>query len=117
MTDIIIHLASAVICFSGSCYPALVGPQTPIGEFQVQRRQVAAPGYGGDVLAFAEDDSGVFAIHRVWLRRPAERRYYRLTRGSVSERRSITNGCVNVMPDVYSRLVDCCSRSRVVVTR
>jgi hypothetical protein len=113
--DVIVHLATALICFSGQCHPALVGPKTPVGTFQLQDRRVAVPGYGGDVLAFAQDATGVFAIHRVWLRRPAERRYYRLTQGTTEERRTITNGCINVMPDIYEELISCCSRGKVTV--
>ena len=79
--------------------------------------KVGEPGYGGDVLAFAHDENGVYAIHRVWTLIPAQRRMKRLTVGAVAERRDITSGCINVMPNVYDILVDCCERAELTITK
>ncbi len=99
-----LYLGAALLCTPAQCYPALVGRDTPIGRFAVIRRYVQAAGYGGDVLQFAETDQDLLAIHRVWLGKPRERRAERLASADVAQRRNITNGCVNVMPDVYDRL-------------
>ena len=102
---LIVFLASALICAGDQCYPALVGHDTPVGHFPLVRRYVQATGYGGDVLQFAATDTDVFAIHRVWLGRPGEHRAERLAGADPAERRNVTHGCINVMPDVYERLV------------
>lgn len=112
---VVVDLAAAVICFANACYPALVGPRTPTGEFQIQQRITSAAGYGGDVLQFHETDAYVVAIHRVWVLKPSEQRMSRLTSGDPDRRRSITNGCVNVMPEVYQKLLDCCADSKLIV--
>lgn len=117
MADVFVHLATATLCFMNQCHPALIGKATPMGEYPIVHARVADPGYGGDVLAFARDAKGIYAIHRVWTLVPRQRRLERLTRGNVAERLNITGGCVNVMPDVYDQLVKCCSRGRVVIVR
>jgi len=71
-------------------------------------RITADPGYGGDVVKFAENDTLVFAIHRVWTLSPKQRRLERLASPNPADRVGITNGCVNVAPEVYDRLVSCC---------
>ena len=108
-----LYLAAALLCTPDQCFPALVGRDTPVGRFPIVRRYVQARGYGGDVLQFAETDRDIMAIHRVWLGRPAERRAERLASGDAARRRDVTNGCVNVMPDVYERIVG----ARVVEVR
>jgi hypothetical protein len=102
---ITVHLKLALICFLQQCHPALVGGNTPKGEFTIQQRMVLAQGYGGDVLQFHEDDKYVYAIHRVWTLRPRERRRERLQSPNAEDRKFITNGCVNVSPEVYDKLV------------
>ena len=64
---ILINLTLATICFLDQCYPALVGKDTPLGEYQLIQRLTDSPGYGGDVLQFKETDNEVFAIHRTWI--------------------------------------------------
>ena len=49
---IIVNLAAASICFLNQCYPALVGPDTPVGKFKLERVITKAAGYGGDVLIY-----------------------------------------------------------------
>jgi hypothetical protein len=110
-----VDLALATICFLGQCYPALVGPTTPRGEFSLIQRTTDMKGYGGDVLKFHEDRDSIMAIHRVWTLSPSQRRIERLQSSDPRQRKSITNGCINVMPDVYDKLVDCCSNSTLVV--
>ncbi|MEO6093287.1 MAG: hypothetical protein ABIT04_00875 [Novosphingobium sp.] len=101
---LVVFLASALLCVGDRCYPALVGRDTPVGHFALHRRHVQQKGYGGDVLQFLETKRDIFAIHRVWLGRPSERRAERLARGSAAERRWVTNGCINVAPEIYERL-------------
>ncbi|WP_155646716.1 murein L,D-transpeptidase [Burkholderia territorii] len=115
MELIVVHLLSATICFLNQCYPALTGRDTPLGEYSLVHVSVTEPGYGGDVLAFARDASGVYAIHRVWTGKATEQRLKRLKYGSAGQRTTITAGCINVMPDVYRRLVDCCSAATLLI--
>ncbi len=112
---VVVSLSLATICFLGHCHPALVGANTPVGAFPLQHRMVVSPGYGGDVLSFSENAESVLAIHRVWTLRPREHRPERLSSGRTSDRKLVTGGCINVSPEVYAELVDCCSRSEVQI--
>ena len=112
---VIVNLALASICFSGTCFPALVGTNTPVGTFSLSRQEIQVTGYGGDLLVYKENQKYLWAIHRVYTLNPAERRVERLTSNQVEQRRAITNGCINVMPDVYQKLVDCCSKDLLVI--
>lgn len=111
--DIIISLALATICFTyhgtEECHPVLLGGKipTPIGDFNLTRRYTSDPGYNGDVLQFSETPQTVYAIHRVWLLRPDQKRLERLKSPNIKDH-FITSGCVNVEPEVYEKLVDCC---------
>lgn len=106
----------AQVCYQDRCYPILLGAHTPDGTYPIQHARVLAPGYGGDVLAFGTRIDGVpLAIHRVWLLNPQQRRLERL-QGPVTGRVGITGGCVNVLPEVYQFLVDCCSQGSVTIT-
>lgn len=119
---IIVDIALATLCIIGTgddptaerCYPILVGPDTPKGEYHLKQRLVESPGYGGDVLQFKENDLYIYAIHRVWLGRPWEKRAERLKSNDVSRRR-ITMGCINVDPAVYDEIIDCCSSDIVTI--
>jgi hypothetical protein len=113
--NIVVHLATAMICFAGHCYPALVGKTTPIGDYPVVWQKTDLPGYGGDVLAFAKDEHGEYAIHRVWTLNPKQKRSERLQSDNILDRQQITNGCINVMPDVYSDLIKCCNKGVVTI--
>ena len=101
-----VFLASALLCIGSDCHPALVGKDTPVGRFGMVRRPVSASGYGGDVMQFGDSPKGIFAIHRVWLGRPAEQRAQRLAGDDAARRRGVTNGCINVTPAVYDAIVD-----------
>jgi hypothetical protein len=112
---VIVNLALATICFANNCYPALMGNNTPAGIFPLTQMRTSEPGYGGDFLVYQEDRQHVWAIHRVWTLKPEERRIERLASHRAELRRSITNGCINVMPAVYRKLVDCCSKDALLI--
>lgn len=111
---ITVFLKAAIICFVGQCHPALVGAATPVGQFELVPREVASPGYGGDVLQFSEDATSWLAVHRVWTGNPRQRREQRLATGSAAER-TLTDGCINVSPQVYQQLRDCCAYSPIEI--
>lgn len=97
-----IDVIAAVICFSGSCHPALVGKETPKGVYQlVLVTKGVPPKFGESVLSFKETERDIFAIHRTW---PGREKRYVLP----PEKRVMTAGCVNVEPQVYEALVACC---------
>lgn len=110
---VIVSLAAAVICFANECYPVLVGKNTPVGTYQMIHAKTPDKGYGGDVLVFARDSKGVFAIHRVWTLSPSQKRVERLKSEKISDRLNITGGCINVDPVVYEKLLDCCSKEEL----
>ena len=49
---VLVDLATASICFLSQCYPALIGPDTPTGEFRLEQVRTQEAGYGGDVNPF-----------------------------------------------------------------
>ena len=111
---VLIDVSTAVICFLSSCYPALVGADTPRGEFTFRHYSTSTPGYGGDILAFHERGDEVFAVHRV-LDVPGQQRATRLLIPHAQYRQEVTGGCVNVSPETYEKLVSCCHGSAVTV--
>jgi hypothetical protein len=111
---ITVDLATAVICFAAQCFPALVGADTPKGTWTLTPRIVLSEGYGGDVLQVHETGDKVYAIHRVWLGRPAERREHRLRSGT-NHRVGVTAGCINVDPTVYGHLKACCLDQPLII--
>lgn len=113
--SVVVSLSLATICFLDQCHPALVGPTTPVGQYQLRQRLVVAPGYGGDVLTFKEEDAGLFAIHRLWLGAPEEQRAERLASPRAARRRDVTDGCINIDEPTYAKLVDCCSDAVLVI--
>lgn len=114
---VLVDLTLAVICFAGQCHNALVGVDTPVGEFQMNQRLTSQAGYGGDVLQFKETEEAWIGIHRVWTLKPKQRRVERLNSSNPADRRNITNGCINVDPKVYEKLRDCCSQEKLIVTQ
>jgi hypothetical protein len=102
---VVVFLAAALLCIGDDCQPALVGKDTDVGQFPIVRRYVQARGYGGDVMQFADTPQGLLAVHCIWLGKPCEHRAERLASGDAGQRRNVTNGCINVLPDVYERLV------------
>lgn len=102
---IALFLSLAAICFAGECHPVLIGDNLNPGTYPLKQYRVEAPGYGGDVLAFARRSDGrPLAIHRVWTLNPSQRRRERLA-GPVEDRVGITGGCVNVDEKVYNQIV------------
>lgn len=110
----IVMLYSALICFQGHCYHALVGRSTPIGTFSVVHKLTRSPGYGGDILVFDELPDKVYAVHRVWLLQPEQHRAERLDSDNPAMRRNVTMGCVNVSPNVYEQLENSLTRLEIV---
>jgi hypothetical protein len=106
--DILVNLGLATICFLGKCHPALVGDHSFPGTYQIVQRYTADPGYGGDVLKYNETADAVYAIHRVWTLVPSQHRLERLRSDDAEQRKHITNGCINVEPEVYEQLVQSC---------
>jgi len=111
--DVVVDLSLSVICFLSTCYPALVGKDTPKGEFTLQPFSTEQRGYGGDLLVFKETEHAVFAIHRL-IEVQGQDRVSRIN-SDIPEMRIITNGCVNVTPQVYDSLSACCAGSRVTI--
>ena len=112
--DVLVSIAAALICVGTSCHPALVGPGTPRGEFQLTHYSTPDPGYGGDILAFKETSDDLYAIHRV-INVPGQQRLVRLRSTNPKRRNAITGGCINVDPTVYDALVKCCYSSKLVI--
>jgi signal peptidase I len=118
--SIIVSIALATICFTyqgvEECHPVLLGKKipTPVGEFTVHKRITRDPGYGGDVLQFHETKDLVYAIHRVWLLNPEQKRMERIRSNNIKDR-FISSGCINVEPAVYDKLMDCCSNSTLTI--
>jgi hypothetical protein len=113
---VLVDLAAAIICFTGSCYPALIGWSTPPGEYILQRRATQHPGYGGDILVFKDGDHQVYAIHRLINFEPAQERPKRIKSKKPTDR-IITDGCINVSPEVYQKLTECCQNDILIILR
>jgi len=109
-------LSRAVICFMSQCHPILYGVDTPTGTFDMTERYVLAPGYGGNVIQFDENDKQVFSIHRIWNGRPQEHREERINSPRLSDR-AISKGCINVEPEVFEKLRDCCINDKLVIKK
>lgn len=117
---VIIDTLLAVICFASTpsepmtCHNALIGSETPKGEYTLRLRRFEDPLYGNSMLQFKETKTDVFGIHWTWLGKPSEQRQKRIKSTNVTDR-FITQGCVNVEPLVYKKLVACCSNSKVLI--
>ena len=98
----VVNLDRAEICMESDCRPVLIGKATPRGEYPLQLAKTDEKGYGGDVLVFKQDDTGAYAVHRIWTQRPSEKRLERIQQDA--ERRIITNGCINVDDETYNKL-------------
>jgi hypothetical protein len=115
---VLINLTLAVICFGSNmeCHPILYGDKTPQGEFAMVVRVTPQVGYGGDVIQFHKDEKQIYAIHRLWTRSPQQKREERISSPDIS-RRKISNGCINVQPEVYELLKACCVNEPLKVIR
>ena len=112
---IIVDLALATICFANTCANVLVGNHTPTGTFSLYHMQTEQAGYGGDVIVFHETDTYRLAIHRVWMLNPKERRMEKIRSSNPKVRRYVSNGCINVEPEVYQQILDCCINQQLVI--
>ena len=73
-----------------------------MGTFPMEHVTTQMPGYGGDVIVFKEEAHSAYALHRVWLGSEArQHRWKRIHSPDASERKSITNGCINLLPETY----------------
>lgn len=122
MSSIIVSLALATICFNyngiDECHPVLLGKsdRTPIGEFNLIHARTNAPGYGGDILQFDESKTTVYALHRIWLLRPEDNRLERMKSNNIEDH-FISAGCINVEPEVYEKILDCCSKEKLHIVK
>ena len=98
----VVNLDRAEICMESDCRPVLIGKETPRGEYHLQLAKTDDKGYDGDVLVFKQDDTGAYAVHRIWTQRPSEKRLERIQQDTA--RRIITNGCINVDDETYNKL-------------
>lgn len=112
--SVTIFLGKALICFQMNCYPMLYGDATPVGTFQIQERRVLSPGYGGDVLQFHDAGDMIFSVHRTWLGSPNQKRVERLESETPTDNK-ISNGCINIAPEVYEALKDCCTGQSLTI--
>lgn len=112
---IVVDLLLATICFGTPqvCHPVLIGKDTPRGNYNTTLRLTDQPGYGGDIIQFHETESYVYAIHRTWTLNPKQKREQRLL-GPVKGR-TITGGCINVAPEVYENLKNCCINQPILI--
>ena len=117
---IFISIALATICFNYNgaeeCHPVLLGRNnaTPVGEYSLTHYRTRAPGYGGDILQFKETPTELWAIHRVWLLKPEQKRMERLHSDNVQDH-YISSGCINVELEVYTKLIDCCTNEHLII--
>ncbi len=103
MDAVTVFLAKALICFAGNCHPALIGHDTVPGTYDMSILYTQQRGYGGDVLMYDQDDRNWYGIHRTFDNLPHRERLYSR---DAEARRYVTQGCVNVEPDVYEDLRD-----------
>lgn len=87
---------------------------TPVGEYILDKVNIPQKGYGGDILRYHETDDAIWAIHRIYLGNPTEKRLERLKSKALKDK-FITNGCINVLPEVYDKIVSCCENSSLVI--
>lgn len=104
MEVVTVLLSKALICFAGQCHPALVGSDTPVGQYPLIERRVLTEGYGGVVVQFKEDEKMWYAIHRPWRLGPVDRDKV-LQSKDPSARRLITKGCINVEDKVFDNIM------------
>lgn len=112
--SIIVDISLAIICFAGSCHNVLVGQDTPRGDFVLAPYTIEDPRYGGDLLVFNQDSTGVYAIHRI-IEVDGQQRAARINSPYPEHRITITAGCVNVTPEVFDLLMNCCSTSKLTI--
>lgn len=113
---ILVDLTAALLCINASCFPVLVGEDTPTGTFFMNERLTSDKGYSGNVIQFYENEHKVYAIHRLWKLNPSQHREQRIKSGVVSDR-TITSGCINVEDFVFEKILDCCIMDKLVIKK
>lgn len=100
----VVDIGKSELCVPTSyrweCYPVLIGKDTPKGTFNLNIYKTSLKGYGGEVLGFHQEGRSLFAVHRVWLGNPSEKRDSRIKSDNVADR-LITNGCININEKGY----------------
>lgn len=114
MDVVSVFLSKALICFAATCQPVLIGDDTKPGRYELHAFQTNQPGYGGDVLLFDHDATGWFAIHRTYTLGNTRNRP-QLYSGTTPAQRTVSAGCINVQPEVYEQLKDCCTGKTLVI--
>ena len=102
---VVVDTQKAELCFADTqdCHKVLIGKATPKGVFPLTLHTTTKKGYGGEIIGFKEEKDFLFALHRVWLGKPSERRQERILSNNISDR-IMTNGCINVSDSVYEKL-------------
>jgi hypothetical protein len=96
-------------------YLGKAGTITPAGEFK-SHKYISAK-LKTPITAFVEGKTSFVAIHPVWLGIPSQKRLERLASNDIVDNR-ITNGCVNVSPDFYSKsIVKLLNETKVVILK
>lgn len=103
MDAVTVFISKALICFAQVCHPALVGPATVPGTYDMTVLYTQQRGYGGDVLMYAQTPTEWYGIHRTYTE-DRQRRREELYYGTTPEQRQVTAGCVNVEPEIYEDL-------------
>lgn len=106
-----VSLASGTACVEGripdplkptgayfkECVPALVGKTTPTGTFESVYASTNQPGYRGYVLAFAERNNRVLAVHGLYEGNEKAKAFrQQAIKFKTPSARVVSNGCVNV---------------------
>lgn len=110
MDAVTVFLSKAIICFAGACHPALVGERTAVGTYEMGVLHTSQPGYGGDVLMYDRNENEWFAIHRTYRHNRVQNRHTLYHGTTAAQRRNVTSGCVDIEPETYEALKDCCRR-------
>lgn len=113
MDYVTVFIAKAMICFAQQCHPALVGPDTIPGEYDMSVLYTQQAGYGGDVLVYDQNETEWYAVHRTYDR--DRRRDRSLLYDREAEYRQVTSGCVNVQPEVYENLRERYRNARLLI--
>ena len=113
MLEVVVSIALANICFDGQCHHALIGKDTPVGEYTV--RKFVIPDnklYQDGLLVFHETPDAYFAIHKVIPTRDRLRRM----QGPSSSRVNVTGGCINVDLPIYQELSGRYKEIKLIIT-
>lgn len=101
MLEVVVSLALANICFDGQCHPALIGRDTPTGEYAVRKFMVPDNKlYQDGLLVFHETTDAYYAIHKTI---PTKDRLRRMKEPPTS-RVNVTGGCINIDASTYQAL-------------